>query len=146
MVTATAPPSPDISLLSSVNPQKLTIHWSVEPIRKSSIFDRFKKGKIQVMVATDVAGRGLDFSQVSHIFNYDFPGAAENYVHRTGRTGRMGREGIAISLVTGRDLDAVKRLCQEKHILAAWDGREPDLNKEAVKGGSGGFGRGARRR
>ncbi|MFZ5797225.1 MAG: DEAD/DEAH box helicase [Desulfobulbus sp.] len=123
------------------------IHGGLEQDRRTSIFDRFKKGKIQVMVATDVAGRGLDFSRVSHIFNYDFPGAAENYVHRTGRTGRMGREGVAISLVTGRDLDAVKKLCREKNIRPSWDGRMPDLNKEAVKGGNpGGFRRGGRRR
>ena len=109
------------------------IHGGLEQDRRTSIFDRFKKGKIQVMVATDVAGRGLDFSKVSHIFNYDFPGAAENYVHRTGRTGRMGREGVAISLVTNRDLDAVKRLCQEKNIRAAWDGHTPDLNKVVAK-------------
>jgi ATP-dependent RNA helicase DeaD len=127
------------------------IHGGLEQDKRTSIFDRFKKGKIQVMVATDVAGRGLDFSRVSHIFNYDFPGAAENYVHRTGRTGRMGREGVAISLVTGRDLVAVKRLCREKHIQATWDGTIPDLSKAAGKDGSGSPGfrgsrRGARRR
>lgn len=127
------------------------IHGGLEQDRRTSIFDRFKKGKIQVMVATDVAGRGLDFSKVSHIFNYDFPGAAENYVHRTGRTGRMGREGVAISLVTGRDLVAVKRLCQEKHIQAAWDGQAPDLNKAVAKDSARGPAargsrRGARRR
>jgi len=109
------------------------IHGGLEQSKRTSIFTRFKKGKIKVMIATDVAGRGLDFSQVSHIFNYDFPGASENYVHRTGRTGRMGREGIAISLVTGRDLTALKRLCQEKGIQANWDGRKPDLKGAASK-------------
>ena len=105
------------------------IHGSLDQSRRTSIFNRFKLGKIRLMIATDVAGRGLDFSGVSHIFNYDFPREPENYVHRTGRTGRMGREGVAISLVTGRDLSVVKRLLKEKGIPAAWDGKVPDIKR-----------------
>ena len=56
------------------------------------------------MIATDVAGRGLDFSHVSHVINYDYPAGLECYTHRTGRTGRMGRSGIAITFVTPNDL------------------------------------------
>jgi ATP-dependent RNA helicase DeaD len=117
------------------------IHGGLDQGKRTSIFNRFKQGKIRVMIATDVAGRGLDFSRVSHIFNYDFPGASENYVHRTGRTGRMGREGVAISLVTGRDLFTVKRLFKEKGIQFAWDGKEPNLKKDATKKGGGGSSR-----
>ncbi|MDW7773600.1 MAG: DEAD/DEAH box helicase [Desulfobulbaceae bacterium] len=113
------------------------IHGGLDQDKRTSIFGRFKKGKIRVMIATDVAGRGLDFSGVSHIFNYDFPGGSEGYVHRTGRTGRMGREGTAITLVTGRDLSAFKRLCSEKGIQAAWDGKVPDLKKAGNKGAGG---------
>jgi ATP-dependent RNA helicase DeaD len=113
------------------------IHGGLDQSMRTSIFDRFKQGKIKVMIATDVAGRGLDFSRVSHIFNYDFPGTPENYVHRTGRTGRMGREGIAISFVTGRDLFAVKRLFKEKAIQYVWDGKVPDLKRIRSKKGSG---------
>lgn len=109
------------------------ISGGMDQSKRTSIFDRFKQGNIQVMIATDVAGRGLDFSKVSHIFNYDFPGGSENYVHRTGRTGRMGREGVAISFVTGRDLFAVKRLFKEKGIQADWDGKVPDLKKCSSK-------------
>ncbi len=117
------------------------IHGGLDQNRRTSIFDHFKQGKIRVMIATDVAGRGLDFSRVSHIFNYNFPGSPENYVHRTGRTGRMGREGVAISLVTGRDLYAVRRLLKEKNIQAAWDGTAPDLKRRALKKGHRGSGR-----
>lgn len=117
------------------------IHGSLDQNRRTSIFNRFKQGKIRVMIATDVAGRGLDFSRVSHIFNYDFPRDAEHYVHRTGRTGRMGRKGVAISLVTERDLPGVKRLFKEKGILAAWDGKVPDLKRSAAKKGTGSAGR-----
>jgi len=113
------------------------IHGSLEQSMRTSIFNRFKQGRIRVLIATDVAGRGLDFSQVSHIFNYDFPRSSEIYVHRTGRTGRMGRKGVAISLVTDRDLLAVRRLFKEKGIQAAWDDKVPDLEKAASKRGSG---------
>jgi ATP-dependent RNA helicase DeaD len=108
------------------------IHGGLDQNTRTSIFNRFKQGKIRVLIATDVAGRGLDFSRVSHIFNYDFPREAENYVHRTGRTGRMGRAGVAISLVSPRDLFAVSRLLREKGILASWDGKVPDLNGAAA--------------
>jgi len=111
------------------------IHGGLDQPTRTSIFNRFKRGRTRVMIATDVAGRGLDFSRVSHIFNYDFPREPENYVHRTGRTGRMGRQGIAISLVTGRDLSAVKRLFREKGIEGGWDGKVPDLERTAVKKG-----------
>jgi ATP-dependent RNA helicase DeaD len=116
------------------------IHGGLDQSKRTSIFNRFKQGKIKVMIATDVAGRGLDFSRVTHIFNYDFPGTSENYVHRTGRTGRMGREGVAISLVTGRDLFTVKRLFKEKGIQATWDGAVPDLKKATSKKGASGSG------
>ncbi len=117
------------------------ISGSMDQSKRTSVFDRFKLGKIKVMIATDVAGRGLDFSKVTHIFNYDFPGGSENYVHRTGRTGRMGRKGTAISLVTGRDLFGVKRLSKEKGIEADWDGKIPDLKKSSRKKSGGRFGR-----
>ena len=110
-----------------VQPSRADPHGGLDQNTRTSIFNRFKQGRIRLLIATDVAGRGLDFSHVSHIFNYDFPKASENYVHRTGRTGRMGRVGVAISLVTARDLFTVKRLLKEKGIQAAWDGTDPAL-------------------
>ncbi len=65
--------------------------------------DRFKKGKIDILVATDVAARGLDVERVSHVINYDIPNGAESYVHRIGRTGRAGRTGDAILFVSPRE-------------------------------------------
>jgi ATP-dependent RNA helicase DeaD len=113
------------------------IHGGLDQNTRTSIFNRFKQSKIRVLIATDVAGRGLDFSRVSHIFNYDFPREPENYVHRTGRTGRMGRIGVAISFVTDRDLFTVNRLIKEKGIRATWDGTPPDLKKVTARKRSG---------
>lgn len=67
--------------------------------QRRHIMDEFKSGEVPVLVATDLAGRGLDISDVSLVVNYDIPNIAESYVHRIGRTGRAGRKGIAVSLV-----------------------------------------------
>ena len=67
----------------------------------------FRKGKIKVLVATDIAARGIDVMEVSHVINYDVPDTAEAYTHRTGRTGRMDQPGTAFSLVTQEDLAMV---------------------------------------
>ena len=76
-----------VGLLSGDVPQK----------KRMSILDDFTKGKVDILVATDVAARGLHVDEVSHVFNYDLPDDAEDYVHRIGRTGRAGRSGHAIS-------------------------------------------------
>jgi len=73
----------------------------------------FKAGKIRVLVATDVASRGLDISGVTHVVNFDFPENSEDYIHRIGRTGRAGEEGHALTFFTKYDGDAYKKL--EKH-------------------------------
>ena len=65
-----------------------------------SVLNRFRSGQTKVLVATDVAARGLDIDDISHVFNYDIPNDPEAYVHRIGRTGRAGKQGIAISLIT----------------------------------------------
>ena len=59
----------------------------------------FRSGKVRILVATDVVGRGIDVTSISHIINYDIPAFCDDYVHRVGRTGRMGREGVAYTFV-----------------------------------------------
>ena len=71
---------------------------------RDRVMEKMRKGKIQFLVATDVAARGIDIQDLTHVFNYGFPDSAEVYVHRTGRTGRAGKGGVAISLVSPQDI------------------------------------------
>ena len=73
-------------------------------------FDRFKKDEITVLVASDVAARGLDVKGVSHVINFDVPWQPDDYIHRIGRTGRAGMKGIAITLATREDAEAIDRI------------------------------------
>jgi superfamily II DNA/RNA helicase len=73
-------------------------------------FDRFKKDEVTILVASDVAARGLDVKGVSHVINYDVPWQPDDYVHRIGRTGRAGMKGIAITLATREDGEAIARI------------------------------------
>ncbi len=79
------------------------LHGDLNQARRESVLNRFRHHSISILVATDVAARGLDIEDVSHVFNYDMPGDPEDYVHRIGRTGRAGKKGAAISLFTPRD-------------------------------------------
>jgi ATP-dependent RNA helicase RhlE len=74
--------------------------------------DNFRSGRVKILVATDIAARGIDVSQISHVINYDMPDTADAYTHRIGRTGRMARRGIALSLVTQDDLPMVRTIEQ----------------------------------
>jgi ATP-dependent RNA helicase RhlE len=78
--------------------------------KRQEAMDSFRSGKAKVMVATDIAARGIDVSQVTHVINYDVPDTADAYTHRTGRTGRMERLGEAYSLVTTEDGDMVRMI------------------------------------
>ncbi len=80
-----------------------------QPQREAAM-NSFRKGKAKVMVATDIAARGIDVSQVTHVINYDMPDTAEAYTHRTGRTGRMEHLGSAVSLVTQDDLPMLRTI------------------------------------
>ena len=72
--------------------------------------NQLKSGKLDILVATDVAARGLDVERISHVVNYDIPTDTESYVHRIGRTGRAGRSGDAISFVTPRERHLLKHI------------------------------------
>ncbi len=78
--------------------------------RRREALDGFRSGKFQILVATDIAARGIDVAQVSHVVNFDMPDTPEAYIHRTGRTGRMLRSGDAFTLTTGEDADMVRAI------------------------------------
>lgn len=80
------------------------LHGDLSQARRETVLNRFRRHNITLLVATDVAARGLDIENVSHVFNYDAPGDPEDYVHRIGRTGRAGRKGIAITFFNSRDV------------------------------------------
>src|SRR5205823_8205828 len=79
------------------------LHGGMEQRQRDRVMQAFRAGKVDLLVATDVAARGLDIEHLSHVVNYDVPSAAEAYVHRIGRTGRAGREGVAITLAEPRE-------------------------------------------
>jgi len=79
------------------------LHGDMNQASRDRVMGRFRSGQTELLIATDVAARGLDVEQVSHVINYDLPLEPQSYVHRIGRTGRAGRAGIAISLVTPRE-------------------------------------------
>lgn len=93
------------------------LHGDMDQHSRTTMLENFRSGKIPILVASDVAARGLDIPAVSHVINYDVPHHAEDYIHRIGRTGRAGRSGTAISIVTRKDrayLGAVEALIGKK--------------------------------
>ncbi len=80
------------------------IHGDLTQGKRTSVLNKFKNSRIEILVATDVAARGLDISGVTHVYNFDIPQDPESYVHRIGRTGRAGRMGEAISFITPREI------------------------------------------
>lgn len=93
------------------------IHGDLDQSARTATLAGFKSGELRFLVASDVAARGLDIPDVSHVFNYDVPHHADDYVHRIGRTGRAGKTGEAVTIVTGADdksLSAVLKLIQQE--------------------------------
>src|SRR3954453_18344748 len=121
------------------------IQGDMEQAARIAEFDRFKAGDIKILVASDVAARGLDVKDVSHVINFDVPWQPDDYIHRIGRTGRAGATGIAISLATREDaelIDRIEKLTGHKiprvgkveHVEAeAKPQRQPKPDREAKK-------------
>lgn len=106
--------------------------------QRQEAMDRFRSGRVKVMVATDIAARGIDISQVSHVINYDMPDTAEAYTHRIGRTGRMSNLGTALTLFTQDDfpmLRTIERLLGRSIERRKVDGLEPgpEFEKQAAR-------------
>lgn len=107
------------------------IHGDLTQAKRMSTLRKFKEGAIEVLVATDVAARGLDISGVTHVYNFDVPQDPESYVHRIGRTGRAGKTGMAMTFVTPRELDIVKNI--ERTTKRKMDRMKPPTVDEAIE-------------
>ena len=118
------------------------IHGGKSQNARQRALAAFRKGQVRVMVATDVAARGIDIDNVTHVINYDLPNEAEAYVHRIGRTGRAGLSGTAISFCAGDELDY---LWDIEKLIGNEIPRDPDAVEPAYmppKKSGGGRGRG----
>jgi ATP-dependent RNA helicase DeaD len=96
--------------LSKKLPDAATIHGDLPQGARDRVMTKFRAGEVRYLVATDVVGRGIDVSNISHIINYDIPQFCDDYVHRVGRTGRMGREGVAYTFVTSEEGNELTRI------------------------------------
>ena len=118
------------------------IHGDMNQRDRDRVFADLRSGNLQILVATDVVGRGIDVSTVSHIINFDIPLDCDDYVHRVGRTGRMGRDGIAFTFVTADEGDQLTSIELNINRLLIRDSLNPEeLNQPArtlpVSGGNG---------
>ncbi len=86
------------------------IHGDLSQSKREHVIKNFRKMEIQLLVATDVAARGLDIEGITHIFNYDIPKETDSYIHRIGRTGRAGEKGMAVTFVTDKDMETLREI------------------------------------
>jgi ATP-dependent RNA helicase RhlE len=128
------------------------IHGNKSQGARTRALADFKRGQVRVLVATDIAARGLDIYQLPHVVNYELPNVAEDYVHRIGRTGRAGNEGKAVSLVCVDEhklLGDIERLLKRDLPKIVIPGYEPDPSVRAEplrkRGNAGPGGRAAAR-
>lgn len=108
------------------------LHGDMDQSSRTATLEKFKRGEVTLLVCSDVAARGLDVEALSHVFNFDVPIHAEDYVHRIGRTGRAGRSGVAYTFVTPEDgerIEAIEKLIKqtiEREVLADLPEPQPD--------------------
>jgi len=108
------------------------LHGDMEQRQREEAIRAFKTSKLEILIATDVAARGLDVNDVSHVFNYHLPFDSESYVHRIGRTGRAGKEGIAVSIVTPHEFRMLQKI--EKNIGTKLEAKiVPNIDSVKVK-------------
>lgn len=132
-------------MLESAGFAVASIHGNKSQGQRQRALDAFKTGKVRVLVATDVAARGLDIPEVKHVYNYELPNVAENYVHRIGRTARAGREGRAIAFCSPDEMGELKDIqkTMKSDIPVASGTPWEKVAGPGGKSNSGGRGRGA---
>ncbi len=124
----------------------VAIHGDLRQRQRDFAIQDFRRGKYRIMVATDIAARGLDIPHIEHVINYDLPQCAEDYIHRIGRTGRAGKEGSALCMVTPQDRrkwDAIQKLLDPSYKSPyTGGGGSNDRNRFPRRGSGGGGGGG----
>ncbi|GEO65553.1 DEAD/DEAH box helicase [Companilactobacillus nantensis] len=108
------------------------IHGDLSQDKRTSVLRKFKAGKLDFLVATDVAARGLDISGVSHVYNYDIPQDPDSYVHRIGRTGRAGHSGVSVTFVTPNEMGYLRTI--ENLTKKRMEPLAPPTDNEVLKG------------
>jgi ATP-dependent RNA helicase DeaD len=111
--------------LRRYNLNSIAIHGGLEQKKRSKIMEQFHNNQSNILVCTDVAARGLDIKNVSHVYNYDTPKTSEEYIHRVGRTARAGENGLAISIITSRDYENFQKVTSDTSLKI--------INKETPK-------------
>jgi ATP-dependent RNA helicase RhlE len=106
------------------------IHGDRSQSQRTAALKGFASGRHRILVATDVAARGIDVSDIAHVVNYDLPNASEDFVHRIGRTGRAGKKGVATTFVMPQERSDARKLERELKIKFEWREADKNLEKE----------------
>lgn len=93
-----------------------SLHGDIDQKKRDRVMQEFRRGKIELLIATDVAARGLDVNDLEAVINYDLPRFDQDYVHRIGRTGRAGKAGLALTFCTGREVDHIQRIARKTNM------------------------------
>jgi ATP-dependent RNA helicase RhlE len=116
--------------LEKLGHKAATIHGDRSQSQRTAALKKFVDGKARVLVATDVAARGIDVSNIAHVVNFDMPNGSDDFVHRIGRTGRAGATGVATTFITPLEKNDAKKLERELKIKFEWREADKDLAKE----------------
>ncbi len=109
--------------------ESLAIHGGLSQQKRSRIMEHFKSQKVYVLVCTDIAARGLDIKNVSHVYNYDSPKTSAEYIHRIGRTARAGKDGIAITILSERDYENFRNVMMNDELKITQEQMPTDVSK-----------------
>jgi len=110
----------------------IALHGDLDQSARTAALDQFRRGEVKLLVASDVAARGLDIPAVSHVFNFDVPHHPDDYVHRIGRTGRAGRAGAALTIVAPNDGKAVAAIEKLIGQVIPWTGEPAESTEPAA--------------